>query len=596
VTRTSAPIRLVIADDAPEARKLLRAMLDRVEGVELLGAATDGVEALELVDRLRPDLALLDIAMPRMDGLEAAGAIRARWPEVKLIVCSAYSRDRMEAAALAAGADIYLEKSSTLDPMLEAIGRLFPDRDAPTRRVASAAPPPPTWGAAGENAAEQRYRLLLDALDETVLVLDRAEAVVAANFAAARTLGIPTSQLIGRRLSECGFEKDPETDASLLDLVRARQPASQLPVRHRGPDQYRYMLASVRPLGRTPDDDTGRDDDRETLVSLVDLTAQRAAQDALRENEELFRSALDLMPDPALILAPVQDGAVVRDFRVVFANRAARDVVAHYGSAVHEALWSALPQALRREEDLPAFTTVVQTGHPYAAYALLPEPSDAGWGRRGYDMHLARIGDGVLVTYYDMASRRQAADGERRIERLRSVLLAADKAARNARDARELLQAACDIAVEHGGFRMAWVGLLDADSAVQPAAAAGVGQDYIAHLAIRVRDGARSLGPTATAVRTARHVAMNDIERDPRMTPWRTEALSHGFHSSAAFPLHRGPECIGALTVYAAERGYFGDTEMVMLDQLATEISLGLTALAGWLLPGGAGAHATPTP
>ena len=58
------------------------------------------------------------------------------------------------------------------------------------------------------------------------------------------------------------------------------------------------------------------------------------------------------------------------------------------------------------------------------------------------------------------------------------------------------------------------------------------------------------------------------------------DALQRGFGSSGAFPLHRGKDCVGALTVYAGERAYFGDTEIVMLDQLATDITHGMTALA----------------
>lgn len=666
-------------------------MIEHLDGVVLLGAAVDGAQAVELVEQTRPDVILLDIAMPVMDGLEAAAAIRTGSPGVKIAMFSAYSRGRMEAAAIAAGADAYLQKTSDLDELIDLVHRLFPDRPRPTRREAADAPRPQTAPATPAAVVEQRYRLLLDALDEAVLVLDGSESVLAANFAAARTLDITTSRLMGRRLSDCGFEVTPRKGASLPELVRSRRPASHVPVRQRRGDGSRHLLASVRPLGSDGPTPGGQ-----TLISLVDVTdlesardryralaenlpgtaamafdrrlrfttvagcgapdtvgdageivgrsvrdlglgergrlladrmtaslagvpqtcdlpglrdatiwscqfvpvhssngeveggmlvardvtEERAAETAIRQSEERFREAVDLMMDPALIIRPIRTDGVVVDFRIIFANRAARDVVARYGAQVEDRLWSDLPRQLRRDEDLAACREVLETGEPQATYALMPEPSDAGWGRRGFDLRLARIDDGVLVTYQDVAARREVSETERRVERLRSVLTAANRAVLCAGDERDLLQAACEIVVEHGGFRLAWACLIDDTRTVHPVAAAGVGQDYIPGLAIKVEDGARSRGPTGTAMRTGRHVAMNDIEADPRMAPWRAEALKRGFGSSGAFPLRRGKECVGALAVYAAERGYFGDAEIVMLDQLAAVISNGMTDLA----------------
>ena len=133
-TADAAPLRVVVADDSPESRALLRAMLDPVDGVEVVGAAADGRQAVELVGQQHPDLILLDIAMPVMDGLEAAAAIRANSPEVKIAMYSAYNRAKMGPAAIAAGADEYVEKAATTAELLDQIHRLFPDRAAPELR------------------------------------------------------------------------------------------------------------------------------------------------------------------------------------------------------------------------------------------------------------------------------------------------------------------------------------------------------------------------------------------------------------------------------------------------------------------------------
>ena len=104
------PVRVLIADDAPDARFLLRVWLERHGAMDVVAEATDGVEAVERARQERPDLVLLDVSMPRMDGLEAAAEIRRALPEAGIIVFSAFSADRMADRAVLAGADVYLEK------------------------------------------------------------------------------------------------------------------------------------------------------------------------------------------------------------------------------------------------------------------------------------------------------------------------------------------------------------------------------------------------------------------------------------------------------------------------------------------------------
>jgi DNA-binding NarL/FixJ family response regulator len=112
-------IRLLIADDGPRARHGLRAILATVPGIEVVGEASSGKEALRLVETHQPDVVLMDIVMPTMDGLKATRAIKERWPEVKVIIITMYSSHREE--ALAAGADVYLIKGCPPDELIKAI-------------------------------------------------------------------------------------------------------------------------------------------------------------------------------------------------------------------------------------------------------------------------------------------------------------------------------------------------------------------------------------------------------------------------------------------------------------------------------------------
>ncbi|WP_052667165.1 PAS domain S-box protein [Nitriliruptor alkaliphilus] len=121
---TAAPpgtIRVVIADDAPDLRMLLRLQLERLDGVELVGEAADGRQAVDLCQRHVPDLVLLDLSMPELDGLQAAELIRERQLASRIYVLSGYPAAAMEDRAIAAGADAYFEKGSSLREVCDAI-------------------------------------------------------------------------------------------------------------------------------------------------------------------------------------------------------------------------------------------------------------------------------------------------------------------------------------------------------------------------------------------------------------------------------------------------------------------------------------------
>lgn len=114
-------IRVVIADDHPVVRTGLRLMLGMEERIELVGEAADGVAAIHLVGSLQPDVVLMDLRMPAMDGLEAIERIRAEWPHIAIIVLTTYDEDEMMLRSLQAGVRGYLLKESGLETVLQAI-------------------------------------------------------------------------------------------------------------------------------------------------------------------------------------------------------------------------------------------------------------------------------------------------------------------------------------------------------------------------------------------------------------------------------------------------------------------------------------------
>jgi len=104
-------IRVLLADDELMVRAGVRAILGTDETIEVVAEAADGLEAIELVRRHRPDVAVLDIRMPRMDGLEAAAEIRRNVPETAVVMLTTFSEDAYIARALGDGASGFLLKS-----------------------------------------------------------------------------------------------------------------------------------------------------------------------------------------------------------------------------------------------------------------------------------------------------------------------------------------------------------------------------------------------------------------------------------------------------------------------------------------------------
>jgi DNA-binding NarL/FixJ family response regulator len=117
-------VRVVLADDQRIVREGLSLVLGLLPGVELLGTAEDGEAAVELAASLRPDVVLMDLRMPRVDGVEATRRIRAQQPEVEVIVLTTYADDESIFAALHAGARGYLTKDARSEEIATAIARV----------------------------------------------------------------------------------------------------------------------------------------------------------------------------------------------------------------------------------------------------------------------------------------------------------------------------------------------------------------------------------------------------------------------------------------------------------------------------------------
>jgi signal transduction histidine kinase len=228
--------RTLVVDDEADLRLLLRLVLERSGRYEVVGEAGDGRAALELAEEHRPEVVLLDLSMPRMDGLEVLPRLRRLLPHAHLVVLSGYAASGAAEPATRAGADAYLEKGLTPSAMLRAIdATAVPGSEAALPRVRRRARPDPRPPSTDEVVARLAHDVrtplttaagALDVLRQTlppevdpdvrdlirraVASLERVDATLGATIEHARTGSA--------RLEPSEFEVGPVVDA-LLDTI-----------------------------------------------------------------------------------------------------------------------------------------------------------------------------------------------------------------------------------------------------------------------------------------------------------------------------------------------------------------------------------------
>ena len=151
-------IRVVIAEDQSMVLGALAALLDLEPDIEVAGRARDGQEALDLVDKVRPDVVLTDIEMPRMTGLELAAELKRRGSPARVVILTTFARSGYLRRALDAGAAGYLLKDAPSERLAEAIRRVHSGLRSIDPELAAAA-----WEEAGPLTDRERQVLRLAA-------------------------------------------------------------------------------------------------------------------------------------------------------------------------------------------------------------------------------------------------------------------------------------------------------------------------------------------------------------------------------------------------------------------------------------------------
>ena len=116
-----ARLQVLIVDDSPQVRQELRTLLTLAGDIEIVGEATDGLEAVRLAEALQPDVILMDLEMPVMDGYEAALQIKSRWPACRVVALTVHGYETARQKASQSGVDVFLVKGVSVETLVQAI-------------------------------------------------------------------------------------------------------------------------------------------------------------------------------------------------------------------------------------------------------------------------------------------------------------------------------------------------------------------------------------------------------------------------------------------------------------------------------------------
>ena len=286
---------VVLADDVPAVRRLLHYALEASEAFRVVGEAADGLEAARLAEDLRPDVVLLDLAMPVMDGLEAIPEIRRRAPGSRIVVLSGFNAARMERSALAGGADAYVEKRYRPDELVARLldacrppdGRRAPGAGADDAPGTPVAPPRSSEQAAREE--RERFRLAFENAPIGMALQSPTGRFLQVNRSLCAMTGHDEPLLLARAEQDLTDGRDLEQEAQLRsELLAGAVPTSRSEVRYLRPDGDTVWALVSRSLLR---DELGRPS--QFVVQVVDITEQKRAEHAVRHFAAVLEHAVE---------------------------------------------------------------------------------------------------------------------------------------------------------------------------------------------------------------------------------------------------------------------------------------------------------------
>ncbi len=285
---------LVLVDDAAEVRSLIRTHLRLSRRFSIVGEASSGVEAVALADQHRPALMLLDVSMPRMDGLEALPRVLAVSPATRVVLYSGFDERGLAEHGTALGAAGFVEKSVPLSELADRLEALSgstaggADLRAEDRRTGAAR-------VLGEHL--ERFREVFEQAAIGMAILTLTGRVVRVNRQLVASLGTGPEAVVGQPYADLSAPSSAEElTRAVVDLAEGRVAVRSVEHALDRPGGAGVVVSTISSV---------RDEHEQPLYLFVqaqDVTAERAAAEQLRQSEERFRLLVEAVKDYAIFM------------------------------------------------------------------------------------------------------------------------------------------------------------------------------------------------------------------------------------------------------------------------------------------------------
>jgi diguanylate cyclase (GGDEF)-like protein/PAS domain S-box-containing protein len=548
---------LLVEDTAEDAELLLREM--RRGNLAVVSRRVEKETAYtEALESFAPDLILSDYTLPGFDGPLALKIARQRRPDTPFIFVSGTIGEERAIEALKQGAVDYVLKDNRarLVPAIERALKEAADRDA--RR----------WALRELEESEERFRFAMHFSSVGTALVAPDGRWLSVNPALCDIVGYTEAELLTADVQSITHPDDRDADAAEVAKILAREI-----------DTYQTNKRYVRKDGRVVWTQLSgslvwlhNGQPHYFIYQMQDVTERLRTEEALRASEERFRSIAEatqewiweIDPQGLYTFCSPAVEAILGYKPAELIGRNCLDIVS---PGTRQPLAELLRRGIdekRGWRDLVLHLRHAQGGIRWLDNNALPLLDDSGAviGYRG----VAR----------DITQRRLQQDRIARLSRIQAVLSGINSTIVRVRDRRELFREACRIAVQQGGFRMAWIGAVEPGAMrATPLVWEGINEGYLDEVGAALGGAEDDPGSVGKAIRYKKMVVANDIETDPH-TVFKREALARGYRSLIAMPLMVADQAVGVLVLYAGETGFFDYEELKLLKDLAGDISFAL--------------------
>ncbi len=557
----SKPVRILFVDDSEDDVKLaLRAL--RSGGFDPTSRRVQTAAELESALAKGPwDALISDFQMPGFTGMDALGIFRSTGLDIPFILVSGTIGETTAVEAMKAGAGDYIMKKN-LARLAPALERELKDTQmrADHRR-------------AQEDLAdsEKRFRQMAENIDN-IFVLQNLDGskVHYVSPAYEQVSGRTCASLYAKPASWLAAVHPDDLDHATRKFMEGRKTGFDYEFRIVRPDgEVRCIHFRGFPIL----DDAGIPYRIASIAS--DITERKLAADELRQSESLKGAILQSSLDCVIT---IDHGG-----RIVEFNPAAE---ATFGLTRERALGQEMVELivppLLRDAHRRGFARYLASGEAHVLGRRLELTAVRADGSE-FPVELAITALGTASTpmftafVRDITARKEADAKIKRLNRVYAVLSGITTLIVRVGDRSELFREACRIAVEEGGFLMAWIGMADSEAGiVKPVAVAGDVRDFFDSAPLALVEGTPpGFGRSGQAIRDMKAMIANDVPNDPR-SRMKKKLEERGINSLAIIPLIVGGEAIGVFGLYSADTGFFDEKETLLLQELAGDIAFAI--------------------